>query len=103
MSLFQSSLRTSSRYHRLHPRHFRVKLPKTFLAVNLSDAFTFQEKERQNSEGDVFDRDHQDDERDSGLEMRGTEPSKLSLSHDAADDGLVATDSARDDKLGSIT
>lgn len=23
---------------------YRVKLPKTFLAVNLSDAFTFQEK-----------------------------------------------------------
>lgn len=26
----------------------RVKLPKTFLAVNLSDAFTFQEKQHQN-------------------------------------------------------
>jgi len=25
-------------------RVIRVKLPKTFLAVNLSDAFTFQEK-----------------------------------------------------------
>jgi hypothetical protein len=33
----------------------RVKLPKTFLAVNLSDAFTFQEKERQNSEADVLE------------------------------------------------
>jgi inositol-hexakisphosphate/diphosphoinositol-pentakisphosphate 1-kinase len=32
-----------------------VKLPKTFLAVNLSDAFTFQEKELQNSEGDAFE------------------------------------------------
>lgn len=30
----------------------RVKLPKTFLAVNLSDAFSFQEKERQNPEAD---------------------------------------------------
>jgi inositol-hexakisphosphate/diphosphoinositol-pentakisphosphate 1-kinase len=32
-------------------RVYRVKLPKTFLAVNLSDAFTFQEKP-QNSEGE---------------------------------------------------
>lgn len=30
-------------------------MPKSFLAVNLSDAFTFQEKERQNSEGDVLE------------------------------------------------
>jgi hypothetical protein len=29
----------------------RVKLPKTFLAVNLSDAFSFQEKQQQ-SEGE---------------------------------------------------
>jgi inositol hexakisphosphate/diphosphoinositol-pentakisphosphate kinase len=33
----------------------RVKLPKTFLAVNLSDAFIFQEKERHNSEGELFE------------------------------------------------
>lgn len=33
----------------------RVKLPKTFLAVNLSDAFVFQEKERQNSEADALE------------------------------------------------
>lgn len=33
----------------------RVKLPKTFLAVNLSEAFTFQEKERHNSEVDVLE------------------------------------------------
>lgn len=39
-------------------RYFRVKLPKTFLAVNLSDAFTFQEKERRNSEGgDIVEKD----------------------------------------------
>lgn len=41
----------------------RVKLPKTFLAVNLSDAFTFQEKERQNSEADCLEKDT------GGLEM----------------------------------
>ena len=35
-------------------REFRVKLPKTFLAVNLSEAFTFQEKERRHSEADVL-------------------------------------------------
>lgn len=32
----------------------RVKLPKTFLAVNLSDAFTFQEKS-QSDGGDKLD------------------------------------------------
>lgn len=38
--------------------YFRVKLPKTFLAVNLSDAFTFQEKERHSSEGgDAVEKD----------------------------------------------
>jgi len=35
---------------------FRVKLPKTFLAVNLSDAFTFQEKPQNGEgEGDVLE------------------------------------------------
>lgn len=74
----------------------RVKLPKTFLAVNLSDAFTFQEKERQNSEADVFERDHQDDEHE-GLEMKRAEPSNL-LQHDVDDSSM--TDSVRDDKFG---
>lgn len=32
-----------------------MKLPKTFLAVNLSDAFSFQERERSNSEHDVLE------------------------------------------------
>lgn len=48
----------------------RVKLPKTFLAVNLSDAFTFQEKERQNSEGDCLDKDNANDDAADGLEMK---------------------------------
>ncbi|KAK8042732.1 hypothetical protein PG994_013215 [Apiospora phragmitis] len=39
----------------LRAKFHQVKLPKSFLAVNLSDAFTFQEKERQNSEGDVLE------------------------------------------------
>jgi inositol-hexakisphosphate/diphosphoinositol-pentakisphosphate 1-kinase len=39
----------------LRARFHQVKLPKTFIAVNLSDAFTFQEKERQNSGGDVLE------------------------------------------------
>jgi inositol hexakisphosphate/diphosphoinositol-pentakisphosphate kinase len=43
--------------NRLTPR---VKLPKTFLAVNLSDAFSFQEKERNNSEGDILEMKHVD-------------------------------------------
>lgn len=33
----------------------RVKLPKTFLAVNLSDAFSFEENERQGSDNDVLE------------------------------------------------
>jgi inositol hexakisphosphate/diphosphoinositol-pentakisphosphate kinase len=48
-------------------RVFRVKLPKTFLAVNLSDAFTFQEKP-QNGEGEG------ETEADGDvLEMKGSE------------------------------
>ncbi|KXX80244.1 Inositol hexakisphosphate and diphosphoinositol-pentakisphosphate kinase [Madurella mycetomatis] len=43
----------------LRAKFHQVKLPKTFLAVNLSDAFTFQEKQHP-SEGDA-------------LEMRSTE------------------------------
>ncbi|KAF4126645.1 hypothetical protein GMORB2_0381 [Geosmithia morbida] len=38
---WDSSLRTNIRT--------RVKLPKTFLAVNLSDAFSFEEQERRKS------------------------------------------------------
>lgn len=33
----------------------RVKLPKTFLAVNLSDAFTFEQQEGQGSDTDVLE------------------------------------------------
>ncbi|KAI0541242.1 histidine phosphatase superfamily-domain-containing protein [Xylaria digitata] len=80
----------------LRAKFHQVKLPKTFLAVNLSDAFTFQEKERQNSEADVFDRDHQDDEHE-GLEMKGTEHPK-SLSYDVEDS--LPADPVRDDKSG---
>ncbi|KAI0159595.1 hypothetical protein GGR57DRAFT_490624 [Xylariaceae sp. FL1272] len=59
----------------LRARFHQVKLPKTFLAVNLSDAFTFQEKERQNSEADVYDKDRQDAEQEeAGPEMKRNEP-----------------------------
>ena len=34
---------------------FRVKLPKTFLAVNLSDAFTFEDQDKQASDTDVLE------------------------------------------------
>ncbi|KAI1133598.1 hypothetical protein F5Y10DRAFT_228151 [Nemania abortiva] len=81
----------------LRAKFHQVKLPKTFLAVNLSDAFTFQEKERQNSEADVFERDHHEDDEHDGLEMKQAEPSK-SLLRDA-DDG-PATDAMQDDKPG---
>ncbi|KAH9887130.1 histidine phosphatase superfamily-domain-containing protein [Xylariomycetidae sp. FL2044] len=41
----------------LRAKFHQVKLPKTFLAVNLSEAFTFQEKERQGSDADVLEKD----------------------------------------------
>jgi hypothetical protein len=66
------------------------------LAVNLSDAFTFQEKERQGSEADVFDKDRQDGEHE-GLEMKRVEPSKPKV-HEA-NDGR-ATEPAQDDGSG---
>ncbi|KAI1435642.1 hypothetical protein GGR50DRAFT_693878 [Xylaria sp. CBS 124048] len=61
----------------LRAKFHQVKLPKTFLAVNLSDAFSFQEKERQNSEVDVSHKDQLDAEND-GLVMKDTEASKSS-------------------------
>ncbi|KAH8735836.1 histidine phosphatase superfamily-domain-containing protein [Ilyonectria robusta] len=39
----------------LRAKFNQVKLPKTFLAVNLSDAFTFEENERQGSDNDVLE------------------------------------------------
>ncbi|RDA86955.1 hypothetical protein CP532_6719 [Ophiocordyceps camponoti-leonardi (nom. inval.)] len=38
----------------LRAKFNQVKLPKTFLAVNLSDAFTFEEQERQASDNDML-------------------------------------------------
>lgn len=34
---------------------YRVKLPKTFLAVNLSEAFTFEEQDKQANDNDVLE------------------------------------------------
>lgn len=59
----------------------RVKLPKTFLAVNLSDAFTFQEKERQNSDADCLEKDPGGNETETeteGLEMKALGSSRSS-------------------------
>ncbi|CAH0015409.1 unnamed protein product [Clonostachys rhizophaga] len=39
----------------LRAKFNQVKLPKTFLAVNLSDAFTFEDQERQASDTDVLE------------------------------------------------
>ncbi|KAI5919854.1 histidine phosphatase superfamily-domain-containing protein [Camillea tinctor] len=70
----------------LRAKFHQVKLPKTFLAVNLSDAFTFQEKERQNSEADVLEKDHHSPEMDI-LEMKKVGPSDSSSSKaDRGDD-----------------
>jgi hypothetical protein len=49
--------------------HRRVKLPKTFLAVNLSDAFSWEEQERNASDNDV-------------LEMKSKSPKDLLLGSD---------------------
>ncbi|KAI1268865.1 hypothetical protein F5Y18DRAFT_169968 [Xylariaceae sp. FL1019] len=71
----------------LRARFHQVKLPKTFLAVNLSDAFTFQEKERQNSEADVCDKDRPDAEQEeAGLEMKRNQPSRSQPSDATPDD-----------------
>ncbi|XXG98454.1 hypothetical protein Hte_004778 [Hypoxylon texense] len=74
----------------LRAKFHQVKLPKTFLAVNLSDAFTFQEKERQNSEGDCLDKDNANDDAD-GLEMKAAGPSKRA---DRGDDTEAAAAAA---------
>ncbi|KAI1450334.1 histidine phosphatase superfamily-domain-containing protein [Annulohypoxylon stygium] len=58
----------------LRDKFHQVKLPKTFLAVNLSDAFTFQEKERQNSESECLEKDNASNDTDV-LEMKTREPS----------------------------
>lgn len=50
----------------------RVKLPKTFLAINLSEAFTFQEKERHSSEADTLDQTATPDPSGEVLEMKRT-------------------------------
>ncbi|KAL2196784.1 histidine phosphatase superfamily-domain-containing protein [Corynascus similis CBS 632.67] len=50
----------------LRAKFHQVKLPKTFLAVNLSDAFTFQEQQQQQSE-------NEGNEGPEGLEMKPAE------------------------------
>ncbi|KAI1386473.1 histidine phosphatase superfamily-domain-containing protein [Hypoxylon trugodes] len=54
----------------LRDKFHQVKLPKTFLAVNLSDAFSFQEKERQNSEADCLEKDTTANNETDHLEMK---------------------------------
>ncbi|KAI1776965.1 histidine phosphatase superfamily-domain-containing protein [Hypoxylon cercidicola] len=74
----------------LRAKFHQVKLPKTFLAVNLSDAFTFQEKERQNSEGDCLEKDNANDDAD-GLEMKAG-PSKRADRGDATEAATTSID-----------
>ncbi|KAI1650674.1 histidine phosphatase superfamily-domain-containing protein [Daldinia loculata] len=65
----------------LRAKFHQVKLPKTFLAVNLSDAFTFQEKERQNSDADCLEKDPGGNETETeteGLEMKALGSSRSS-------------------------
>ncbi|KAI1342386.1 histidine phosphatase superfamily-domain-containing protein [Xylariaceae sp. FL0016] len=57
----------------LRAKFHQVKLPKTFLAVNLSDAFSFQEKERHNSDADCLETEHNPETDDPDvLEMKKT-------------------------------
>lgn len=56
----------------------RVKLPKTFLAVNLSEAFSFEEQDRQGSDQDV-------------LEMKATPSKDLLSSHPPSGTDRVMT------------
>lgn len=79
----QSSIRkpspTSQLYLRLQPNNFnhRVKLPKSFVAVNLSDAFSLEKQSG-------------DDETDEGgLEMRLTH-ARAKEEHITAAQGLVS-------------
>ncbi|KAI1491451.1 histidine phosphatase superfamily-domain-containing protein [Biscogniauxia mediterranea] len=74
----------------LRAKFHQVKLPKTFLAVNLSDAFTFQEKERQNSEADVLEKDHHSPDLDI-LDMKkvGSSDSSSSKADHGDDDATV--------------
>lgn len=50
---------------------FRVKLPKSFVAVNLSDAFTFQEKEHHHSDTEAAQKILEEPQvNDEGLEIK---------------------------------
>ncbi|OTB08201.1 hypothetical protein M426DRAFT_8007 [Hypoxylon sp. CI-4A] len=78
----------------LRDKFHQVKLPKTFLAVNLSDAFTFQEKERQNSEADCLEKDAASNE-DDGLEMKtraSSHPSSTKVDHSDATQATATID-----------
>ncbi|KAI2624144.1 histidine phosphatase superfamily-domain-containing protein [Hypoxylon sp. NC1633] len=83
----------------LRAKFHQVKLPKMFLAVNLSDAFTFQEKERQNSEGDCLEKDTAGNKDDDGLEMKNIDtshPSSTTIDH--SDDTIEAATPAIDEQ-----
>ncbi|RYP25099.1 hypothetical protein DL767_008494 [Monosporascus sp. MG133] len=58
----------------LRAKFHQVKLPKTFLAVNLSDAFTFQEKEHHNLEADAPEKGTSEDTTADVLNADSAEP-----------------------------
>jgi hypothetical protein len=64
----------------------RVKLPKTFLAVNLSDAFSWEEQERNASDNDV-------------LEMKSKPPKDLLSGGDSVVDTEVKAAPEPDDAI----
>ncbi|KAH7031212.1 histidine phosphatase superfamily-domain-containing protein [Microdochium trichocladiopsis] len=61
----------------LRAKFHQVKLPKSFVAVNLSDAFTFQEKEQHHSDTEAAHKGQEDAEaNDDGLEFKAVEHTK---------------------------
>ncbi|KAK7754055.1 inositol hexakisphosphate and diphosphoinositol-pentakisphosphate kinase [Diatrype stigma] len=86
----------------LRAKFHQVKLPKTFLAVNLSDAFTFQEKERHNSEGGDNAGGGGDAEKDGpssteaapALETEQQQPAELDLAAAASPPTATTTEEA---------
>lgn len=71
----------------------RVKLPKTFLAINLSDAFTFEEHDKQASD------------QEGGLEMKAiaTKDMAASGANALADDEASNSCAVIDDEAGVVT
>ncbi|KAK4151099.1 histidine phosphatase superfamily-domain-containing protein [Chaetomidium leptoderma] len=84
----------------LRAKFHQVKLPKTFLAVNLSDAFTFQEKQQPNekeSEGLEMKPTAHKHEHQHEHEQAGEEPVDATAAAAAADSTIAVTEETAED------